>query len=313
LTEHRRSLTLASVRLHPVVLAAAVSALVLLLPTLFPFLANGAPMAEGPGESLTLHLFATREGLVGRKTANGHTVVEHDRFVALPSRKVLNPDGKQDYQVRVSYKGRSATAPVWDVGPWNTRDNYWDEKRELFGELPRFQPEAFAAWQSDFNGGRDQYNRWVSFPAGIDLADGTFADDLGMRVSDWVDVTFLWVSAASPPTVDLPVVTGLKPEPKARQLAEQLAVPIPVVVAGIPGPDVPDRGGGASAFVAQADLVVLLAIRVQDLPGRQGDEAIVLDDRVTVRGLAPDQALARGEEACRWILSLAFRDRSAAG
>jgi hypothetical protein len=252
LTERHRSLTLAPVRLPPVVLAAAASILILLLPapatggplirpvatlgssgsarlrgdfanlvagpaglTLFTFSASAAPLAEGPSENPTVRLFATREGLVGRRTANGHTVVEHDRFVALPSRKVLNPDGKQDYQVRIGYKGRSAVAPVWDVGPWNTRDNYWDEKRELFGELPRFQPEALAAWHSDFNGGRDQYNRWVSFPAGIDLADGTFADDLGMRASDWVDVTFLWVGAASPPAVEPPPVTGLKPEPKA--------------------------------------------------------------------------------------------------
>ena len=181
----------------------------------FALSASGASVTEGPGGNPTARLFATREGLVGRKTANGHTVVEHDRFVALPSRKVLNPDGKQDYQVRLSYKGRSATAPVWDVGPWNTRDNYWDENREMFGDLTRFRPEAIAAWQSDFNGGRDQYNRWVSLPAGIDVADGTFVDDLGMRTSDWVDVTFLWVQAASPPPADLPPVTGLKPEPKA--------------------------------------------------------------------------------------------------
>jgi hypothetical protein len=104
---------------------------------------------------------------------------------------------------------------VWDVGPWNTRDNYWDEQRELFGDLPRFFPQALAAWQYDHNGGRDQFNRWVSFPSSIDIADGTFSDDLRMGNSDWVDVTFLWLNASSPPRIDLPLVTGLKPEPKA--------------------------------------------------------------------------------------------------
>ena len=33
----------------------------------------------------TVTVWATREGLVGGTTANGHVIVEHDRFVALPS------------------------------------------------------------------------------------------------------------------------------------------------------------------------------------------------------------------------------------
>jgi hypothetical protein len=180
----------------------------------FHLASSGARPPDTLAESPTVRLFATREGLVGRKTANGHTIAERDRFVALPSKRVLNPAGKHDYQVRLSYKGRSATVPVWDVGPWNTRDNYWDEQRDLFGDLPRFLSQAQAAWQNDHNGGRDQFNRWVSFPSSIDIADGTFLDDLGMGNSDWVDVTFLWLNASSPPRVDPPVVTGLKPEPK---------------------------------------------------------------------------------------------------
>lgn len=176
---------------------------------------TGAVPTAANAENPTVRVFGSREGLVGRRTANGHTIAERDRFVALPSRRALNPAGKQDYQVRLSYKGKTATAPVWDVGPWNTRDNYWDEQRELFGDLPRFVPQAFAAWQDNYNGGRDQFNRWVSFPASIDIADGAFLDDLGMRNSDWLDVTFLWLNAASPPKSEAPVVAGLKPEPKA--------------------------------------------------------------------------------------------------
>ena len=175
----------------------------------------GASPAEASGDNPTVRVFATREGLVGRKTANGHTIVERDRFVALPSKRVLNPLGKRDYQVRVTYKGKTTTAPVWDVGPWNTKDNYWDEQREMFGDLPRFVPQAYAAWRNDYNGGRDQYNRWVSFPASIDLADGTFIDDLGMRNSDWVEATFLWVKGSSPDKTETPTVTGLKPETRA--------------------------------------------------------------------------------------------------
>jgi hypothetical protein len=172
-----------------------------------------APPA-GPIENPTVRVFGTREGLVGRKTANGHTVQDRDHFVALPSRRVLNPEGKTDYQVKLTYKGKSAIAPVWDVGPWNIKDNYWDERRDMFGDLPRFVPQAYAAWKDEHNGGRDQYNRWVSIPASIDIADGTFIDDLGMGNSDWVDVTFLFVKLPSPAPGETPPVLGLKPEPK---------------------------------------------------------------------------------------------------
>ena len=35
-------------------------------------------------------------------------------------------------------------------------------------------------------------------PAGIDLADGTFWDDLGMVDNDWVEVRFDWTAAPTP-------------------------------------------------------------------------------------------------------------------
>jgi hypothetical protein len=160
-----------------------------------------ATAPQAAPENPTVRLWATREGLVGGRTANGHRIVENDHFVALPSRRVLARDGGNEYQVRLTYKGRQATVPVWDVGPWNTRDNFWDRPadRELFKDLPRFLPQALAAWRDGHNGGRDQYGRWVSFPASIDIADGTYRNDLRMGDSDWVEVTFLWINAPSPP------------------------------------------------------------------------------------------------------------------
>jgi hypothetical protein len=109
--------------------------------------AQQPPVAPFPG-AITYRLYATREGLVGYTTANGHVIKERDRFVALPSRGALSKKNGYEKQVLVAYKGRYAVAPVWDV---------------------------------------------VS-PAGIDLADGLFWDDLKMIGSDWVDVTFLWLS-----------------------------------------------------------------------------------------------------------------------
>jgi hypothetical protein len=139
-------------------------------------------------------VYATREGLVGETTANGHVVTERDHFVALPSRSVLSAEGTGTYSVRVCAPStdRCAYAPVWDVGPWNTRDDYWSGDRQGWTDLPRGVPQAQAAFEDGHNGGDDQFGRAVTNPAGIDLADGTFWDGLGLRHNAWVDVTYLW-------------------------------------------------------------------------------------------------------------------------
>jgi hypothetical protein len=83
---------------------------------------------------------------------------------------------------------------VWDVGPWNTMDDYWNPAavRQMWKDLPQGRPEAQAAYQNGYNGGRDQFGRTVANPAGIDLADGTFWDGLGLTDNAWVNVTYLW-------------------------------------------------------------------------------------------------------------------------
>ena len=70
--------------------------------------------ARAEGNPLRYQIFATREGLVGGTTANGHVITPHDRFVALPSRRALSPNGSSDYSVRIcAPNGRCAFAPVW--------------------------------------------------------------------------------------------------------------------------------------------------------------------------------------------------------
>ncbi|NBM21148.1 SH3 domain-containing protein, partial [Streptomyces sp. GC420] len=153
-----------------------------------------SPRAGAGATAVTYRLYATREGLVGGTTANGHVIQPRDHFVALPSRRMLASNGGSEYRVRVCYPrtGRCETAPVWDVGPWNTKDDYWNppSQRQMWTDLPQGTPEAQAAYQSGYNGGRDEFGRRVANPAGIDLADGTFWDGLGMNDNDWVDVTF---------------------------------------------------------------------------------------------------------------------------
>ena len=154
---------------------------------------RAAPRAPRAASGPTYRLFATREGLTGQTTANGHVIQPRDHFVALPSRRMLASNGGHEYRVRLCYKGRCETAPVWDVGPWNTRDDYWNpsSQREMWKDLPQGTPEAQAAYLNGYNGGRDEFGRRAANPAGIDVADGTFWDGLGMTDNDWVDVTFM--------------------------------------------------------------------------------------------------------------------------
>lgn len=157
---------------------------------------RNSPAAPSSGDDRVAYtIYATREGLVGYTTANKHIIQAHDRFVALPSPRVLNADDQTYiYQVRLTYAGRTVDAPVWDVGPWNISDDYWNPPgvRERWQDLPQGMPEAQAAYQNKYNGGLDQYGRKVTAPTAIDLADGTFWDDLGMTQSNWISVKYLW-------------------------------------------------------------------------------------------------------------------------
>lgn len=88
--------------------------------------------------------------------------------VALPHRRLKLRGG---FRVRINHNGHRARAPVKEVGPWNTRDNYWQprKKRDMWKNLPRCKPEAEAAYFNNYNRGRDEQGRIVRNPAGIDL------------------------------------------------------------------------------------------------------------------------------------------------
>jgi hypothetical protein len=111
-------------------------------------------------------VFATREGLTGRRLATGAIIQPGDRFVALPHPCALRRD------VEVRYQGRALVVPVLDVGPWNTDDDYWST-----GQRPAAER------------GRGAYRTPVN-SAGIDLSDATFAT-LGMRDNDVIEWRFV--------------------------------------------------------------------------------------------------------------------------
>ncbi|MBQ0987856.1 hypothetical protein KBZ10_25725 [Streptomyces sp. F63] len=168
----------------------------------------GAEPAARPlkeAAAFSARVYATREGLVGHTTANGHVIQPNDHFVALPSRRGLSPKGSGQYSVRVCGPARCETAPVWDVGPWNTHDDYWNPSstREMYQDLARGLPEAQAAYQNGYNGGKDEFGRRVANPAGIDLADGTFYN-IGLNDNGWVTVTYLWTDGGGGSTTSFP-------------------------------------------------------------------------------------------------------------
>ncbi|WP_433800506.1 hypothetical protein [Actinomycetospora sp. CA-084318] len=158
-------------------------------------------------------VFATREGLVGGTTANGHVITEDDQFVALPSRRALDADGKGDYSVRIcTDAGRCATVPVWDVGPWNTDDDYWNAAppRQNWGDLAQGLPQAQAAYSDHYHGGQDGFGRSVRNPAGIDLGDGVF-HALGLQDNGWVTVDYLWTGRSGEAPADVHLATADQP------------------------------------------------------------------------------------------------------
>jgi hypothetical protein len=156
------------------------------------------PRSASAVSAVSSRVYATREGLVGGTTANGHVIQPNDHFVALPSRRGLSPNGSGQYSVQVCGPARCETAPVWDVGPWNTHDDYWNPSsaRESFKDLAQGLPEAQAAYESGYNGGKDGSGRTVLNPAGIDLADGTFYN-VGLNNNGWVTVTYLWTGGGT--------------------------------------------------------------------------------------------------------------------
>ncbi|KAB8142412.1 hypothetical protein F8S13_15630 [Chloroflexia bacterium SDU3-3] len=146
-----------------------------------------------PPVAPTFKVHATRMGMVGGRTANGHRITKRDHYVSLPSWRSLSSRGGSEYMVRVTYNGRSSVAPVYDVGPWNVHDDYWNKERERFSDLPWGYPQDHAAYFDKYNKGYAEKGR-VRFPTAIDIGDGVWWDDLKIKGDRAVvEVTFLWL------------------------------------------------------------------------------------------------------------------------
>ncbi len=158
--------------------------------------------------SIAPFIYATREGLVGRTTSNGHVIQPNDHFCALPSTSVIDQDGYSTFSVNIYYGSKEIdNVPIWDVGPQNEHDDYWEpeDSRNIYNYLThggqkglgQYVPEIDAAYLNNYNDGysgqmskapdgQPAYN-----PAGIDLADGTFYD-LGLNDNEYIQVVYNW-------------------------------------------------------------------------------------------------------------------------
>lgn len=127
---------------------------------------------------MMLAVKATREGLVGQKTASGYVIDRVVPFVALPSTtallrfvRLVNPANE-----------KSAIAIVLDVGPWNEHDAAYVD-----------QPATHGTGQSDVRpqaeSGVDLFGRPTN-KAGIDLSEAIWLA-LGMVDNGTVEWEFL--------------------------------------------------------------------------------------------------------------------------
>ena len=111
---------------------------------------------------------ATREGLVGQRTASGYIVDLVVPFVALPAVKALG----RFVWLKNPLNGRTCFAVVLDVGPWNDNDDAY--------VLGTARPQA----ESGKNSRGRTTNR-----AGIDLSERVWIL-LGMRDNTCVEWMF---------------------------------------------------------------------------------------------------------------------------
>ncbi|MEJ7762908.1 MAG: hypothetical protein WKF80_08970, partial [Thermomicrobiales bacterium] len=194
---------------------------------------GGGGVVVGPG---TYRVTATREGLVGGTTSNGHRIVVDDHFVSLPACTATSCPwlatgtrhdlwgtrvecGSRCYvRVTNAATGACSVAPISDVGPWFTNDDWFNPTAQrVLNTLPTTRnvlrqgyPGSDAARDGlDVGYGRAPSGIGISNKgyevgnrAAIDIADGTWVD-LGFQMASGIApngiiATMLWQSGEDP-------------------------------------------------------------------------------------------------------------------
>ena len=179
---------------------------------------------------------ATIEGLVGETTSNGHRITPFDHFVSLPSctgtscptwsTGPASACGSACY-VRVTNPAtnKCSVAPVYDVGPWFTNDNWWDPAadRKLNGlsANPTYLVQGYPAAEANLDGFDVGYGQGISNVgyttgnrAAIDVADGT-----------WVDIGLNQNAGIAPVVVSMLWLTGENYQTAMRGCGQTAGIP----------------------------------------------------------------------------------------
>lgn len=124
-----------------------------------------------------ISVFATREGLIGGKTASGYRVEAGVPFVALPSTAALR------CWVRVvnPLNNKSCRALVLDIGPWNEKDHpyvFQPLTTQLQG-IMSIDLDGMKGIRPQAETGIDSFGRTTN-KAGIDLGEAVW-QALGMK------------------------------------------------------------------------------------------------------------------------------------
>jgi hypothetical protein len=123
---------------------------------------------------------ATREGLLGGKTASGYLVDRVVPFVALPSTKALH----RFVRITNPANGKTCLAICLDVGPWNEHDDTY-----VFQPATAPGSAASGICPPQAESGVDRFGRTTNH-AGIDLGERVW-HALGMTDNDLVAWEFL--------------------------------------------------------------------------------------------------------------------------
>ena len=160
------------------------------------------------------------DGLIGQGTSNGHIVTALDHFVALPSCTTTSCPtwytgptmtcGNACY-VRVTNPAtnKCSVAPVWDVGPWFTNDNWWDgaadRKLNAVSTNPNYLAQGYPGTVATYRDGLD-----VGYGPGtsnVRLKDGNYAA-MDIAAGTWVDIGIDINAGIAPVVVSMLWMTG---------------------------------------------------------------------------------------------------------
>ncbi len=197
-------------------------------------------------------VFATQFGINAGTPVNQVALPDrYAKFANWGTAKPGYPAGVYAVLIKNPANGKSTIARVWDCGPWNTDDNYWNanndpvRRRRIYDYLPSGAallpmgtPESVAAFRDGYNGGKDQSGRRVTQNAALDLGVDAaetahwvmrspweksvpYALGIGIRQNEYLQITPMWEANLA---LDAPVKVSAGPYFTGQRLSAAYCV-----------------------------------------------------------------------------------------